>query len=73
MCLAISASFEIKTDKKVFLSSARIKTETLKRIFRICHELKIIETKRYIQFETSLQEISKMINGWIRYLTQKEL
>jgi hypothetical protein len=68
--LIITASLEEKSRKLPFLNSARIKIEVLKRIIRITHEIKIIERKRYIDFQTDLQEISKMTNGWIKYLKQ---
>jgi hypothetical protein len=35
---------------------------------RMAYELEIIENRKYIDFQSDLQEISKMINGWIKYL-----
>lgn len=66
--LIIAASLEIKNNKLLILNSARIKIEVLKRLIRIAYELKIIENKKYIDLELDLQEISKMTNGWIKYL-----
>jgi len=71
MTLTITAAFEIKINKFPILHSARIKIEVLKRLFRIAHELKIIEDKKYLELELDLQEISKMTNGWIKYLSQQ--
>ena len=34
-------------------------------------ELKIIHNEKYIELEADLQEISKMTNGWIKYLERK--
>ena len=59
-------------EKVPLLQNARIKIENLKHLIRICHELKIIEDNQYIFIEHSLQEISKMAFGWLKYLTQKE-
>lgn len=64
----ITAALEIKFNKLNLLNSARIKTEVLKRLFRTAYQLNIITDKKYLKFELDLQEISKMINGWIRYL-----
>jgi hypothetical protein len=64
----IAASLENKSAKFPPLNSARIKTEILKRFIRTARELNIIENKRYLFLEADLQEISKMINGWIKYL-----
>lgn len=33
-------------------------------------ELGIIEQKKYLELELDLQEISKMANGWIKYLQE---
>lgn len=68
--LAISASFEIKYNKIKLLNLVRIKIEVLKRLFRIMFELKIIESKKYIELEFDLIEISKMTNGWMKYLKE---
>ena len=71
MSLIIAASLEFRTNKLPILNSARIKIETLKRLTRICRELNIINDKIYIVIESDLQEISKMTNGWIKYLLKK--
>lgn len=68
MALMLEASFEPRPQKLLLLNSSRIKIEILKRLFRISNELKIISDKTYLSIETDLQEISKMTNGWIKYL-----
>lgn len=67
--LSIAASFAEKQNKRRFLEMARIKIEILKRLARLASELSVISQKDYLQTEISLQEISKMTNGWIKYLT----
>ena len=67
--LIIESAAQTKNNKLQLLNSTRIKIETLKRLIRVTNELKIIENKKYIELESDLQEISKMINGWIKYLT----
>ncbi len=64
----LKACFEIKEKKKQILAEARIQIEVLKRLIRLIYELKILRYKKYIEFSINLQEISKMINGWIKYL-----
>jgi 23S rRNA-intervening sequence protein len=66
--LAIKAAFELKEHKILTLRSARTQIEILKRFIRIEHDLEIINEKMYIDLERRLQEISKMANGWIKYL-----
>ncbi len=65
--LLISASLEAKYEKVISLKKARIQIETLKQLFRIEFELKIITEKVYLNIELKLQEISKMTNGWLKY------
>ena len=66
--LLITASLETKNNKLPILNSVRIKIEVLKRLIRIIHEFNVIGNKKYINLELDLQEISKMTNGWIKYL-----
>ena len=68
MDLSINASLETKSNKFSLLNPVRIKIEVLKRLFRVAHELNIIKQKKYIELELDLQELSKMTNGWIKYL-----
>jgi len=58
----------MKENKFSLLSDARIKTEVLKRLVRIASDLNVIENKAYLNLESLLQEISRMVNGWIRSL-----
>jgi len=69
--LVVSAALESKTNKLPLLSKARIKVEVLKRLFRATYELNIIRDEKFLKFQSTLQEISKMINGWINYLKNK--
>ncbi|MBI2053938.1 MAG: four helix bundle protein [Candidatus Staskawiczbacteria bacterium] len=68
LILTIESALQTKNNKLQLLNLTRIKIETLKKLIRIANELKIIEDKKYIELEFDLQEISKMINGWIKYL-----
>lgn len=63
----INASLEPKIEKIMILKKARIQIETLKQLVRIEYELKIITEKIYLKIEEKLQEISKMVNGWLKY------
>ena len=73
VALIIGAAFQQKHAKLVNLESARINTELLKRLIRVSQELGIVPEKWYLASESQLQEISKMLNGWIRYLQPKTL
>ena len=64
----ITAALESKNSKLPLLNTARIRIELLKRLIRIVSELNIIPNNKYLELELDLQEISKMTNGWIKYL-----
>ena len=68
LSLVLSAALERKTNKFILLDKARVNIEVLKRLIRMMNELRIIERKKYIFLQTDLQEISKMTNGWIKFL-----
>lgn len=64
----VQATFEIKINKLLILNKARVNTELLKQLIRIMSDLNIIPSFKYVELELDLQEISKMTNGWIKYL-----
>ncbi|MCC6934379.1 MAG: four helix bundle protein [Candidatus Yanofskybacteria bacterium] len=64
----IAGALETKALKRAPLVHARLRIEMLKRLIRLMHELKAVPEKWYIATEQELQEISKMLNGWIRYV-----
>ena len=65
--LIITATFENKDSKLISLKISRVKIEVLKRFIRNMLKLNIIEEKNYLHSELLLQEISKMINHWIKF------
>jgi len=66
--LIITAALESKNSKLPLLNTARIKIELMKKLIRITNELNIVPNSKYLELELDLQEISKMTNGWIKYL-----
>ena len=66
--LSITASFEERAEKIKTLKTLRVRIEVLKRLIRHEYELKIFDNRAYLRMEKQLQELSKMTNGWIKYL-----
>ncbi|OIN92457.1 hypothetical protein AUJ42_00395 [Candidatus Collierbacteria bacterium CG1_02_44_10] len=62
----IGASYALRQDKINLLNKASIKLDLLKILIRVGHELKSINNKKYLTLEEKLQEIGKMLGGWIR-------
>lgn len=65
--LSILASSAEKFEKERTLLKLNCKVELLKVLFRIVLNCKIIDTPKYLEHESSLQEIGKMTQGWIKY------
>ena len=63
--LVINVSREEKCN---ILKKASLKIDLLKTLIRLAKEVKAIDDKKYIQLQKELQEIGKMIGGWIRSL-----
>jgi len=67
----ITASQLSKSEKVPTLQSASIKLDVLKVLIRCCKDLKIIDNKNYLLLESQLQEIGKMLGGWIKASTYR--
>jgi hypothetical protein len=66
--LIIAAVYKNRLEKRPILEQARIRIEIVKQLVRTAHEIRSLDEKSYIRFAATLQEISKMTNGWIKYL-----
>lgn len=51
-----------------YLTKANIKLDFIKTLIRLIFDLKIINQTKYIEMESLLVEIGKMLGGWIKYL-----
>src|SRR3989344_8277804 len=67
LTLLIEAGLSSKTNKLPALEKTRIRIETVKQIVRLGNEARIIDDEAYLGLQERLQEISKMLNGWIKY------
>ncbi|MDD5731432.1 MAG: diversity-generating retroelement protein Avd [Patescibacteria group bacterium] len=63
--LLITASNKSKDKKYPFMELASTKLEVLKITIRLSHEVKAIPTSKYHSLEERLQEIGRMLGGWI--------
>lgn len=53
------------------LEKAGVKVDLLKLLIRLTCEIKAIDQKKYLNLEEQLQEIGKMIGGWLKYSRQQ--
>lgn len=43
-----------------------VKLKILKTLIRLCYDVKALDQKKYLLFQEQLQEIGKMLGGWIK-------
>ena len=55
-------------EKKNKLLVANSEFDVLKVLIRMARELKMLDTKKYLSIEQRIQEIGRMLGGWIRSL-----
>jgi four helix bundle protein len=60
------AASNTKPEKSAFLNNASVKLDFLKIIIRLAEEIRALDQKKYLKLEGNLQEIGKMLGGWIR-------
>lgn len=53
-------------NKKEILSKANISLECAKITIRLAKDVKALEQRWYIDYESRLQEIGKMLGGWMK-------
>lgn len=68
MELLIKASYVEKTNKTSALDQAAIKLDLLKTLVRLAQDLKAMPSNKYLLLEEKLQEVGRMLGGWIKSL-----
>jgi len=64
--LLIGASYSDKENKTKYLAEANIKLDLLKLLVRLAQDIKALPTTKYLKLEEKLQEIGRMLGGWIK-------
>jgi len=62
----VAASQLPKFGKLPHLEAASVKVNLLRINFRLAQEIKAMDTKRYLAFQATLDEVGKMLGGWIK-------
>lgn len=65
----IAAGVSPKPEKFPILKALSIKLDVLKVLIRLGRDTKIIENNKYAALEERLQEIGKMLGGWIKSIS----
>lgn len=65
--LSFKATICNKYEKEQNLLLAQAKNELLKVLIRIIHQRQYIDQKKYLEIQCILNEIGRMLSGWIKY------
>ncbi|HBL51931.1 MAG TPA: diversity-generating retroelement protein Avd [Candidatus Blackburnbacteria bacterium] len=68
--LELLFSVPVAQNKILALQQISIKLDLLKVLLRIAKDIQAISNKNYLELETILQEIGRMLGGWIRAVKQ---
>jgi uncharacterized membrane protein YjdF len=63
--MCASASFVQKLDKVIYIRTAIRKLDTLKIMLMVLWETKSIDNKKYELLSVPLEEVGKMLGGWL--------
>lgn len=64
--LIIVASKLPKSEKLPILEKASIKIDILRILIRLAKEIEALDNKKYLKSQERLDEIGRMLGGWIR-------
>jgi hypothetical protein len=64
----IKAAYASKVEKEIFLKRASVRLDLLKFFLKISWELQSLDGKKYIRLSEKLDEIGRMLGGWIKSL-----
>jgi hypothetical protein len=60
------AGYSRRDDKTVMLERASVKLNTLRLLIRLMKDTKTLDTKKYVLLQEMIDEIGRMLGGWIR-------
>jgi len=64
--LELLFSIPVSENKSVVLKRISVKLDLLKILLRLAKDSQCLKEKNYIPLQASLQEIGRMLGGWIR-------
>ncbi len=69
--LIFTASYLGKNEKLPYVRRAMVRLDLVKFFLQILWEIKGLDNKKYIHFSEGLNEIGKMLGGWIKQLSKE--
>ena len=65
------AGYSNQMEKIIYLQKASLKLDSLKFFLQVSWEIKALDNKKYIKLSEHLNEVGKMLGGWMKQF-QKE-
>jgi hypothetical protein len=65
------ASQLTKIEKLPILEKTSLKLNLLRVLLRLCKEVKVIDNKKYIEWQEIIDEIGRMLGGWIKSVKER--
>ena len=65
------ASQQFKTEKVQTLESASVKLNLLRVFVRLMKDVKALDSKKYVIIEANLDEIGRMLGGWLKSMKER--
>jgi hypothetical protein len=65
------ASQQFKTEKVPTLESASVKLNLLRVFVRLMKDVKALDSKKYVIIEANLDEIGRMLGGWLKSMKER--
>ena len=66
--LSLKTVYSSKQEKLLLLKEIDVKVNLLKTLIKLVNEIRSLDDKKYLILQEKLQEIGRMIGGWIRYI-----
>ena len=67
----LSASYKPKFEKTPILEKTSLKLNILKVLIRLMKDVAAIDNKKYVSLQEPIDEIGRMLGGWIKSTTNK--
>ncbi len=67
----LSVGYMPTSERADFLTKTGIRLDRIRVLLRLSHDIKILNQKKYIAVQTQLDEIGRMLGGWIKSNHQK--
>jgi len=64
--LFLEAGYSKGTNKAPILEKASVKLNTLRFLIRLMKDTKSLDNKKYVTIQEMIDEIGRMLGGWIR-------